>query len=147
MRAQLERSPYAACALAAFVVGCSSGTGNTGSGGTSSGTGGSSVATGGASSGTGGVSAGTGGVSAEPWECWIGADPQTTEFCTCWQSDLEPFEGSGPIGTSCSQSANTDYACCVHSVGFNCECKTDDAMNECEAALPEELVPMCPPGG
>lgn len=118
---------------------------DSGSGGTDQTDSGGRAASGGASSGgqaSGGKSSGGG--TGKPWECWLG-DEDERRFCTCWQSDLKPFDGSSAIGNSCAESNGGGFKCCYHTPGGPCECSYA-TMNECDNVDPEILVESCPPG-
>jgi len=64
--------------------------------------------------------------SNKPWSCWLGVRRTTggDTLCTCYQAVLVPWDGSPAIGTSCSQSLDTDFLCCVrdYPYGGGCTC-------------------------
>ena len=88
----------------------------------------------------------------EDWNCWLGrTNPDANSACTCHRAKLEPYEGSSEVGTSCAQSADTNFLCCVGGEG-GCTCFYESVGAVNSAALNEKTcgasvrnkVPSCP---
>ena len=91
----------------------------------------------------------------EPWQCWIGSgSPTESNYCTCYRSKLEPYEGSPEIGASCAESTSTDFLCCVFEPAYDaCTCyyATDPSafnaadLDERNCGAGVTKVSSCPP--
>ena len=91
-----------------------------------------------------------------PWECWLGATDDTgTNHCACYQSHLEPSEGSPQVGSDCAESPDTGFLCCAMNDGSSqpgCTCwypsvgsTNSDAINEAHCGADARIVVSCPP--
>ena len=85
------------------------------------------------------------------WQCYLGSRTATSDdYCSCYPETLKPFPGSGPIGTSCTQSTPSDFLCCAKKdSGCTCYYKwtlTDHAYVDEDNCGPQvEKVSSCPP--
>ncbi len=96
--------------------------------------------------------------SSASWECWLGSNNGPTEitYCSCYRSNLEPYEGSPPVGRNCSESADPQFLCCAmndpaHSQA-GCTCYYEvtgssnaDVINESNCGADARIVDSCPP--
>src|SRR5688572_31237930 len=67
------------------------------------------------------------------WNCWLGrTSPGGNNACSCYRSKLEPYMGSAEVGTSCAQSADTNFLCC-NGGDTSCTCRSEEHTSELQS--------------